>query len=835
MKKFLLSIVCSLLCFISGNAEGTTVKDELTRETTGATGTTYSSWSGKTLNSDAVYAGQSAGDKSSIQLRSSKSNSGVITTKSGGKVRKVTVTWNSGTSSGRTLDIYGKNTAYSSPTELYSSSTQGTKLGNIKYGTSTELTISGDYEYIGLRSNSGAMYLTKIVIEWEVESSAGGSPETPKETVLTPVISPASTTFSKGESVIVSITTETEDATIHYTTNGAEPTAESTIYSTPFEVTETTTVKAIAVKDGWNNSEVVETTFTAIDPNVTNYKIVASEQGYENGEAVTSLKFGAVTATFASNGGTSPAYYNTGSAIRAYYKNTITFTGAVGITITEIKFTFASGDGTNAITASPGTFSTNKWSGASNEVVFTIGGTSGHRRLAAIEVTYSVNGNTVVIATPSITTSTSFVGTTTVDITNNEEGTTLYYSTNGEDYTEYTGALTISETTTVYAYSQDAEGNKSSVAEATFTKIEVLTIAEAKTAFDNAGSDVDVAVDLTGAVVTVNSGQYLFIENATTGINLYNSGADYAVGTKFTAGYILGTSTVYNKMHQITSAKFHNVETTTVTVEPTEVAIDDIKGNNAEYEGRLVKLSGVSLNATSKTITQGEDTYALYNRFALTLTNVTKCDIEGVVAIYNTTEQLYITKVTPACYELHVTPANYATLFLDYATVIPTGVKAYAVTEVNNGYVSLTQIEGILPANTGVIVEAVKGDYLFVAATENGSVISDNKLLGTTIDTDIDVEAYVLSMVDGEVGLYKAEMNGGVFLNNANKAYLPASAVPETVQGANGFKFRFETTGVEGVQVAEGAKVIFDLSGRKVNDMKAPGLYIVNGKKVLVK
>lgn len=146
------------------SAAGTT--DTLTRSITGATGTSYVTWSGKTLASGAVYAGQSAGGNSSIQLRSSNSNSGIVTTESGGKAVKVTVVWNSNTSSGRTLDIYGKTSAYSQATDLYNSSKQGTKLGSIKYGTSTELTISGDYTYIGMRSNSGAMYLTSISIEW---------------------------------------------------------------------------------------------------------------------------------------------------------------------------------------------------------------------------------------------------------------------------------------------------------------------------------------------------------------------------------------------------------------------------------------------------------------------------------------------------------------------------------------------------------------------------------------------------------------------------------------------------------------------------------------------
>lgn len=156
-------------------AEGAPVEvtDVLTRATTGVTSTAYTDWSGKEVTSSAVYAGQSAGGNSSIQLRSDKNSSGIVTTKSGGKVKKIKVTWNESTSSGRTLDIYGKNTSYTAATELYSTSTQGTKLGSIKYGTSTELEISGDYEYIGLRSASGAMYLTEIEITWETSGSGG--------------------------------------------------------------------------------------------------------------------------------------------------------------------------------------------------------------------------------------------------------------------------------------------------------------------------------------------------------------------------------------------------------------------------------------------------------------------------------------------------------------------------------------------------------------------------------------------------------------------------------------------------------------------------------------
>ena len=97
--------------------------------------------------------------------------------------------------------------------------------------------------------------------------------------------------------------------------------------------------------------------------------------------------------------------------------------------------------------------------------------------------------------------------------------------------------------------------------------------------------------------------------------------------------------------------------------------------------------------------------------------------------------------------------------------------------------------------------------------------------------------------VNGEVGFHKAEknqLNGTAFFNKANKAYLPASAVPTTANAVSFYSFRFEgedeenTTGIEVVENVN-ENVIYDLAGRRVSEITAPGIYIVNGKKVLVK
>lgn len=147
--------------------ESNEVVDELTVSWTGVTSTTYSTWSDKSVEngSGAVYAGKTSKLNNGIGLRTDGSDCGIITTTSGGNVRKVVVTWTS--TSARTLQVYGKNTAYTEVSELFNSSNQGELLGTIVYGTSTELTISGDYAYVGLRSASSALSLEPIKITWE--------------------------------------------------------------------------------------------------------------------------------------------------------------------------------------------------------------------------------------------------------------------------------------------------------------------------------------------------------------------------------------------------------------------------------------------------------------------------------------------------------------------------------------------------------------------------------------------------------------------------------------------------------------------------------------------
>lgn len=153
--------------FATSTGGSAAVTDELNRAFTGVTSTSYSDWSNKTGTSGAVYAGNSAGGNESIQLRSNNSNSGVVTTTSGGKLAKVAVEWNSSTDNARILNVYGSKKAYSSASDLYGNSTQGTLLGTLaKSDGDKSLIIEGDYDYVGVRSSSGALYLASLSITW---------------------------------------------------------------------------------------------------------------------------------------------------------------------------------------------------------------------------------------------------------------------------------------------------------------------------------------------------------------------------------------------------------------------------------------------------------------------------------------------------------------------------------------------------------------------------------------------------------------------------------------------------------------------------------------------
>ena len=210
MKKLLLSLAMAVgMVSVAGAVE---VTDVLNQALVGNSGTSYSEYtvaSSKT-ESGAAYALQCAGDKSSIQLRSKNNNSGVVSTSSGGTLKKVVVTWNSGTVAARVLNIYAADEAFTIA-GLYGTSAP-TPVATMTCSEATDgvstYTFETDYKYIAFRSADGAMYLTSIDITWETGQAAAA--------VDKPIIT------ADGTTVTIEAGATGADA-IYYTINGNNP------------------------------------------------------------------------------------------------------------------------------------------------------------------------------------------------------------------------------------------------------------------------------------------------------------------------------------------------------------------------------------------------------------------------------------------------------------------------------------------------------------------------------------------------------------------------------------------------------------------------------------
>lgn len=174
--------------------------------------------------------------------------------------------------------------------------------------------------------------------------------------------------------------------------------------------------------------------------------------------------------------------------------------------------------------------------------------------------------------------------------------------------------------------------------------------------------------------------------------------------------------------------------------------------------------------------------------------------------------------------------SHIATFSAPFATIIPTGVKAYYVSA-KGTEATMTAIDAqAIPANQGVILTSETGDAatMVPAASETAATITGNQL-GHSAGADKSLtagEGYILGNGIEGTAFYPCK-DGSLPIN---KAYLLGNGESAIVMN-----FGNAVTGINTIAAPASAKApIFDLSGRRV--VKATkGLYIQNGKKVIVK
>lgn len=187
-----------------------------------------------------------------------------------------------------------------------------------------------------------------------------------------------------------------------------------------------------------------------------------------------------------------------------------------------------------------------------------------------------------------------------------------------------------------------------------------------------------------------------------------------------------------------------------------------------------------------------------------------------------------------------ITGAGYASFSNAGAVTIPTGVEAYYMSAAAGTNATLTKIEeGVIPANTGVILKGAAGTYSFEGTTT--ATTYDNKLVAnlTTLGT------YSYETANSGAGYYILAAGPSFKASNgytagtastflaAGKAFLPKANVDG---GAHELSLNFgDVTAINKVEAKKVENgVFYNIAGQQVAQ-PTKGLYIVNGRKVVIK
>ena len=360
------------------------------------------------------------------------------------------------------------------------------------------------------------------------------------------------------------------------------------------------------------------------------------------------------------------------------------------------------------------------------------------------------------------------------------------------------------------------------------------------------GAEQNVSMTINSETQNIPT-SYAASQNYTLNGNVFNITQMYKNGTTLqwrAAGNSNGTGTMYNE------DAIHNIRSIVITYTNS----DTNKNFTVKVGASKNPTEGTSINSTTNELVSTFDC------------STNPCDYfvltNGSGAGYLASIVINYTQIGPDTYSGYCTTIPNSTPTITLASACTDGTKYYGTYSNSNAFAipeGLTVSEiginedgtlnvqnyaagAIVPANTGVMVSsATPGDHTVTLTSGGTSVLGINNRLFASGDAVITSDAmataapnckyYRLTMHNGtKLGFYWGAPEGVSFDLAANKAYL---AIP-IGNSRSGFNIGGEESGIEAVITTNDDCNVYDLQGRRVAQPQK-GLYIVNGKKVIIK
>ncbi len=466
----------------------------------------------------------------------------------------------------------------------------------------------------------------------------------------------------------------------------------------------------------------------------------------------------------------------------------------------------------------------------------------------------------------------------------------LYYYFGDDDTapTEYTEPITVTETSTLHYYSQSTSGANSEVQTLEVNCVAVILSAPSIMRTGANSYKITATQTATDGITpvptihyTIDGGAEQTVANGTTINDVDKDIVAWAEATGFTKS--AETTATYVAAYAFYDVWSYNVNSFPSTYSITKIAdaIDeDTKAtiNDKEmYNLKNINMKDLYVENSEGWLLRDQSTSAFkcqYAKASIAINNVTTDDIiclslsrdgggnaisdvvNGTVA-YNYNYQDYFivpaadgavtvtlgtgvalnnVKVGKRNVTKNISTSKLASFSAAGNTEVPEDVSVY-IAKVDGDKVVLTKVEtSVIPANTGVIVKSeTEGEKTF-KVTLDGTEASfeGNELIATSVEANATVPSegtyYALSASEAKFGVLK----GGITLSG-NKAYLAAPADGAKQTALNILFNNGDITGISSaVKTAEADGAYYTLQG--VKTLKpAKGLYIHNGKKVIVK